>query len=137
MELLSPLDTARLLQDNPHSLLVDCRSEREFRFVGHPSGARHVAWNDGAGWEVNPGFVDAVERLNGARRDRPVALICRAGDRSMDAARALETAGFSSVYVVRHGFEGDIGSDYTRGKVNGWRCDGLPWETSPCERCAS
>lgn len=137
MELLSPLDTAQLLQDDPNAVLIDCRSEMEFRFVGHPSGALHVAWNDGGGWDVNPGFVEAVERLSGMKRERSIALICRSGERSMDAGRALEAAGFSSVYVVRHGFEGDIGSNYTRGTVNGWRCEGLPWETSPCERCAS
>lgn len=137
MKLLSPLEAAGLLADDPDALLIDCRSEMEFRFVGHPRDALHVAWNDGAVWDVNPGFIDAVERLSGARRNRPIALICRSGDRSADAGRALEAAGFSSIHVVRHGFEGDIGSNYTRGTVNGWRCEGLPWETSPCDRCAS
>jgi rhodanese-related sulfurtransferase len=137
MEMLSAFEVVRLLNDHPDALLIDCRSEMEFRFVGHPTGALHVAWNDGAGWDVNPGFVDAVTRLAGARRDRRIALICRSGDRAVHAAQALELVGYPFVYVVRHGFEGDIGSDYTRGKVNGWRCDGLPWEMSPCTRCAS
>jgi rhodanese-related sulfurtransferase len=55
-------------------------------------------------------------------------LICRSGKRSAEAATALEQAGFSRVYSVTHGFEGDLNQERQRGKINGWRHDGLPWE---------
>lgn len=137
MQCLSPEDTARFLTDNAEALFIDCRSEREFRFVGHPTGARHVPWNEDPGWNINPDFVGDVRELAGNAQDRPVVLICRDGKRSAQAGAALEAAGFTRVYGVRHGFEGDVGPDFQRGGVNGWRCDGLPWELSACADCRS
>ena len=69
-----------------------------------------------------------MKKLAGNSLDRPVVLICRSGKRSVEAAAALEAAGFSAVYNVLHGFEGDMNADRQRGKSNGWRFDGLPWE---------
>jgi len=137
MEHLTPKEAAQLLRDTPQALFVDCRSEMEYRFVGHPVGAHHVAWNDGPGWEINPQFVGDVGKLAGGDQDRPVVLLCRTGERSVDAGKALEAAGFSRVYTVQKGFEGDVDDSYQRGKVNGWRVDGLPWETSACQKCGS
>lgn len=137
MERLAPRAAAQFLRDDPAALLIDCRSEMEFRFVGHPRGALHVAWNDGPGWEINPRFVAEVARLAGHAHDRPLLLICRDGSRAVDAGAALEAAGFSRVCTVLNGFEGDVGPDLQRGGVNGWRCDGLPWETSACGKCGS
>lgn len=137
MECLSPKEAARFLHENPAALFVDCRSDREFRFVGHPVGARHVPWNEDPGWDINPDFVGDVTKLAGDARDRPVVLICRDGRRSAEAGRALEAAGFARVCNVRHGFEGEVGANYQRGGVNGWRCDGLPWEISACGKCGT
>jgi rhodanese-related sulfurtransferase len=60
--------------------------------------------------------------------NRPVVLICRSGNRSLDAGRALEESGFSKVYNVLHGFEGELDTDHHRGASTGWRFEGLPWE---------
>lgn len=46
----------------------------------------------------------------------------------MEAGLALETAGFSEVVNVLHGFEGDLDEHFQRGRLNGWRSDGLPRE---------
>jgi rhodanese-related sulfurtransferase len=136
MEQLTPKEMASFLHNDPRALLIDCRSDREFRFVGHPVGARHISWNDDSGSEVNPHFVGEVRKLVGDTRDRPLALICRTGERAVDAGKALEAAGFSLIYIVRSGFEGDIGANYQRGAVNGWRFEGLPWEISACTKCS-
>lgn len=135
MEYLSPKEAARYLHAVPQALFIDCRSEREFRFVGHPVGARHVAWNDDLGADINPQFLGDVEKLAGGDRDRPLVLICRSGERAVAAGLALEAAGFACLVAVRHGFEGDVGPNLQRGSVNGWRCDGLPWELSACGKC--
>jgi rhodanese-related sulfurtransferase len=135
MEQLTPKEAMRLLTTNPQALLIDCRSDREFRFVGHPVGALHAPWLEDAGFAVNPGFVATVAKFAGDALTRPIVLICRTGDRAPDAGRALEAFGFSSVFVVSNGFEGDVGADFQRGGVNGWRFDGLPWETSACNQC--
>lgn len=137
MEHLTPQETARFLNDDPRALFIDCRSEMEYRFVGHPSGARHVSWNDGPSWDVNPNFVGDVRMLADDALDRPVGVICRTGERAVEAGKALEAAGFSRVFTVLHGFEGDLGENHQRGGVNGWRFDGLPWETSACRQCGS
>jgi rhodanese-related sulfurtransferase len=55
-------------------------------------------------------------------------LICRSGKRTVDAGLALESAGFSDVVNVQHGFEGDLDAHFHRSTVNGWRFDQLPWE---------
>ena len=39
MKHLEPKETYQFLHDNPTALFIDCRSEMEFLFVGHPVGA--------------------------------------------------------------------------------------------------
>ena len=38
MDHLTPKEAAEFLHDNPKALFIDCRSEMEFLFVGHPAG---------------------------------------------------------------------------------------------------
>lgn len=126
MKHLTPKEAHKLLHDNSLALFVDVRSEMEFLFVGHPVGAIMIPWNDGPDWEINPHFVAHVKKA--ASVDRPIVLICRSGNRSKDAGAALEQAGFSEVYNVLHGFEGELDDHHQRGTIAGWRHDGLPWE---------
>ncbi|MCP5265788.1 MAG: rhodanese-like domain-containing protein [Burkholderiaceae bacterium] len=128
MEHLEPKRAAELLKVTPDALFIDCRSDAEHFFVGHPVGAVHVAWLDGPDWEQNPHFEAEVRRLAGHAVERPVVLICRSGRRSVDAGLALEQAGFVRVYNVLHGFEGDLDENHQRSRLNGWRFDGLPWQ---------
>jgi rhodanese-related sulfurtransferase len=126
MNHLKPLEAHQFLQQHPDAVLIDCRSEMEFLFVGHPTGAHHVAWNDGPDWNINPHFVGQVRKI--ASMNRPVVLICRSGQRSVDAGVALEQSGFTDVINVLEGFEGPIDEQHQRSRVSGWRKDGLPWE---------
>ena len=126
MKHLKPLEAHQFLQQHPDAVLVDCRSEMEFLFVGHPTGAHHVAWNDGPDWNINPHFVGQVRKI--ASMNRPVVLICRSGQRSVDAGVALEQSGFTAVINVLEGFEGPLDEQHQRSRVSGWRKDGLPWE---------
>ena len=128
MKHLKPLEAHQFLHQHPDAVLVDCRSEMEFLFVGHPTGAHHVAWNDGPDWDINPHFVGQVRKI--ASMNRPVLLICRSGQRSISAGQALEQAGFSDVYNVLDGFEGPLDDIHHRNTVAGWRKAGLPWEQS-------
>ena len=129
MEHLEPKQAYEFLQRNSDALLIDCRSEMEYLFVGHPVGALNVAWNDGPDWEVNPHFVGQVKRLAGTNHTmRPIVLICRSGNRSQEAGAALERAGFTRVHNVTHGFEGELNEQHRRNSVSGWRFEGLPWE---------
>jgi rhodanese-related sulfurtransferase len=96
-------------------------------YVGHPAGADHVAWQDGADWEIDPEFVSKVRRLVKGDLSRPLLIICRSGRRSVDAGEVLEAAGFSNVINVLDGFEGELDDNYHRGTLGGWRFHGLPW----------
>ena len=125
---LTPLQAHQMLAAQPDAVFIDCRSEAEYLFVGHPAGAVHVAWAEAPDWNVNPGFVSEVRKLVGHSIDRPVVIICRSGNRSVHAGAALEAAGFTRVFNVLHGFEGSINERHHRGETNGWRFDGLPWE---------
>ena len=127
MKNLVPQEAYEFLRKNPGAILFDIRSEIEHYFVGHPVGAIHVAWSDGPDWQVDPRqFVSQIKAT--AATDRPVVLICRSGNRTIDAGLALEAAGYTKVYNVVHGFEGDLGENNHRNEKNGWRHDGLPWE---------
>ncbi len=126
MEHLTPKQTEEFLNARKDAVLVDCRSEFEFLFVGHPVGAILIPWYDGIDWDLNPHFVGQVRMA--ASHDRPVILICRSGNRSREAGNKLEESGFTHVYNVLHGFEGELDDTHRRGTVSGWRFDGLPWE---------
>ena len=126
MKHVNPKEAVEILAANPQAVFVDCRSEMEYLYVGHPIGAQHIAWNDGPDWEINPHFVGQVKKV--ASVDRPIVIICRSGQRSVDAAIALEKAGFSEVYNVLDGFEGPLDDNHHRGTISGWRMEGLPWE---------
>ena len=127
MKHLTPLQTYEYLASHPEALLIDCRSEIEFFYVGHSVGAIHIAWHEAPDWAVNPDFAREVLSEAGSR-NRPILLICRSGKRTLDAARTLEVAGFADVTNVLFGFEGDLDENDHRGTLNGWRHDGLPWE---------
>jgi rhodanese-related sulfurtransferase len=124
---LLPRQALQFLQEHPDTLFLDCRSEMEYLFVGHPVGALHVAWNDGPDWSVNRRFVEQVQKL-AAAKSRPIVLICRSGNRSNEAGEELERAGFTHVYNVEHGFEGELDELQHRNTHAGWRFEGLPWE---------
>ena len=70
-----------------------------------------------------------VKKLAGANfQHRPVVLICRSGNRTIEAGQELEGHGFRHVFNVLHGFEGDLDDKHHRNAKNGWRVDGLPWQ---------
>ena len=127
MQHLDPIAAHALLEENPQAILLDCRSETEYMYVGHPAGADHVAWQDGPDWVIDPEFATKVKRLMKGDLSRPLLIICRSGRRSVEAGEALEAAGFSNVINVLDGFEGELDDNYHRGTLGGWRFHGLPW----------
>jgi len=132
---LTPRQAWQLLQDDPKAVLIDVRSTMEFLFVGHPSGAVHIPWIDEPDWEVDPDFAVAVRKLvlGGSERCNitdcaPIILICRSGYRSREAGELLRKDGFSGVFNVSEGFEGEPDEHHRRSSLGGWRFHGLPWE---------
>ena len=129
MKNLLPKDAWALIQQNPKALFIDVRMEIESIYVGRPPGVHMIAWYEYPELTPDPAvFVRQVEREADADKARTVVLICRSGKRTVDAALALEAAGFTDVVNVVHGFEGDLNDQFHRSTLNGWRYDGLPWE---------
>jgi len=128
MKHLTPIEAWQFLQQHPDALFVDVRMEIEYLYVGHPPGVVHIAWYEYPEMQAHAqNFVDQVRR-EGGKPNRPVVLLCRSGKRTVDAGLALEAAGFEAVVNVLHGFEGELDEHFQRGRLNGWRHDGLPWE---------
>jgi len=48
MQHLNPKETHEFLQSHPDAVFIDCRSEFEFLFVGHPVGAILIPWYEGS-----------------------------------------------------------------------------------------
>ncbi|ABM35858.1 thiosulfate sulfurtransferase [Polaromonas naphthalenivorans CJ2] len=109
-----------------HALLVDVRSGEERKFVGHVPQSLHVPWASGTSLTRNPRFVRELEAKTGGK-DAVLLLLCRSGKRSALAAEAAAKAGFTQVYNVLEGFEGEIDEQQHRGAADGWRFHGLPW----------
>ena len=134
-ESLTPIQAWTLLQENPKALLVDVRSNMEFLFVGHPAGAVHIPWIDEPDWTINPHFVTDIRKLilggisdHHSEANVPIVLICRSGKRSLEAGEMLLENGFTDVYNVSEGFEGELDEHHHRSSQGGWRFADLPWE---------
>jgi len=108
-----------------HAQLVDVRTTEERKFVGHVPGSVHVAWATGTALTRNPRFARELEAKVG--KEANVLLLCRSGKRSVLAAEVATKAGFTRVFNVLEGFEGEIDEHRHRGHTDGWRLHGLPW----------
>lgn len=106
--------------------LLDVRTGEERKFVGHVPGGLHVAWATGTALTRNPRFVREVE-AKVKDKSTVLLLLCRSGKRSVAAAEVLAKAGFSNVFNVLEGFEGDLDQHQHRGTADGWRFRALPW----------
>lgn len=128
---LMPREAWELLRSNPDALLVDVRTDAEWRFVGIPDLApigkqvQLVQWQLFPEGRPNPDFVGEVAGL--LEIEQPVLFLCRSGARSRAAAMALTAAGYGPCYNVAEGFEGDKDGEGHRGRVGGWKHAGLPW----------
>lgn len=111
------------------AVLVDVRSGEERKFVGHVPESLHVAWATGTALTRNPRFVRELEAklAKDGGKDAVALLLCRSGKRSALAAEAAAKAGFTRVFNVLEGFEGEIDAHQHRGGSDGWRFHGLPW----------
>lgn len=105
--------------------LVDVRTLEERKFVGHIPESQHVAWATGTALTRNPRFVRELEAR--VKKDQTILLLCRSGKRSAAAAEAATAAGFTQVFNVLQGFEGDLTENGHRGELGGWRYWNLPW----------
>lgn len=129
------------------TLFLDVRTRAEAMYVGMPNAADALVpyvehqelmtdWDARRHMyqlEPNSDFIQEAEirlKEKGLAKTDRVILICRSGDRSARAADLLANAGFTRVYSITEGFEGDSAKDGPKAGqriVNGWKNAGLPW----------
>lgn len=132
-------------QQGEKLLFVDIRTPSELVFVGVPDNMdinipfitldyNHWKEQTSSFKKVpNSHFVsamNAVIKSKNLTKASPVILLCRSGKRSAQAANLLVNNGYSEVYTIIDGFEGDKakwGQNKGKRTVNGWKNAGLPW----------
>ena len=128
MKNLLPQQAHDWLQAHPDALFIDVRMEIESLYVGRPPGVVNVPWYDYPDLQPDADKFAAVVAQEATGKHQPLLLICRSGQRTLAAGKALESAGFTNLQHVVHGFEGDLNEHFKRSTLSGWRFDGLPWE---------
>lgn len=113
--------------------LIDVRTQPEWSFVGVPDLSQIGKKTILASWQVYPAMTvdgDFAARVKAQLGDAegPLYFICRSGARSRAAAIALTDAGLGPCFNVSGGFEGDKDAAGHRGRKNGWKFAGLPWQ---------
>ncbi|WP_076476318.1 rhodanese-like domain-containing protein [Williamsia sterculiae] len=132
---ISPRQAWDVLSTDPDAVLVDCRTQAEWSYVGVPvvdeigKSALFIEWVSFPDGARNNGFVDDL-RAAGIRDDQQILFLCRSGNRSIGAAEAATAAGVGKAsYNILEGFEGGLDADGHRG-TTGWKALGLPWRQS-------
>jgi rhodanese-related sulfurtransferase len=106
-------ESAHKLVQRGELILLDVRTPSEWAMTGMP--------RDSVGANVKD--VDFLAQARGAvlgDLEYPIAVICRAGNRSTLAAAQLEAAGFAEIYEITEGMAG------LEGIGDGWIKRGLP-----------
>lgn len=119
--------------------ILDVRLVEEYVYVGHVAAAVNIPFvfqkyeyhpdKRKYGIEFNADFIDHVKAV--FQPDDTILCICRTGKRSAYATNALVKAGFTKIYNIIDGFEGDLVNDpesVFNGKrvKNGWK-NCAPW----------
>lgn len=131
---ITPEQAWKLLSEDPAAVLVDVRTESEWRFVGVPDlstlqrPALFIEWVRADG-SLNNDFVEELKSAGLKPGAGPVVFLCRSGNRSIGAARAATAIGIEPSYNILDGFEGNLDQDGHRGST-GWKAIGLPWKQS-------
>jgi rhodanese-related sulfurtransferase len=124
--------------------MLDVRTLEEYLYVGHAP----MAWNipllfqtnewdaekERFSMQPNPDFLSLVKAM--AAPTDTIMVMCRSGGRSAMAVDQLAEAGFTNVYQITDGMEGDSIDDplsvYQGQRLrNGWKNSGIPWTYKP------
>jgi len=120
--------------------ILDVRTPEEYMFIGHPEMAFSIPiafqsykWDEKKGsfpLKDNPDFVGLVQ--DWAAPDDIILALCRSGIRSASAADLLAKVGYSNVYNITDGMEGDMIVDedsplHGKRLINGWKNSDSPW----------
>ena len=141
-----PREAYAMWQANPEGVnVLDVRTFEEYTFVGHLEMAHNVPFifpkydpkgpslpgrPPGCYGVPNPDFIPVVKSVFGL--NDIILVYCATGGRGAMAVNALAQAGFTNVYNIVTGLEGDRVDDpqsvyFGKHMRNGWKNSGLPW----------
>lgn len=121
---LTPKEAFALLQEES-TLLVDVRSQAELDLVGRVPNAKHIEWAFYPGMIANAAFSQQLQAQ--VAPDQAIVFMCRTGGRSHNAAMLAQQLGYSRVFNMVEGFEGEANQQKQRTLINGWKHADLPW----------
>jgi rhodanese-related sulfurtransferase len=125
---------------DPRVKIIDVRTPEEYLFVGYaPMAWRIPVARQTYEWDAAkqqypvhllPDFVDRVKTV--AQPGDTLLVMCRSGGRSAIAVNLLAQAGYTHVYNIVDGMEGDIVDDtesvfHGQRAKNGWKNARAPW----------
>lgn len=122
---LTPTEVFEAISQDSAIKLVDVRSRAELELVGRVPLAMHIEWAFYPGMVANPEFCDQLQKQ--VDKDSTVIFMCRTGGRSHNAALLAQKLGYTKVYNMLEGFEGEANEHKQRTLINGWKHAGLPW----------
>ena len=120
--------------------VFDVRTLEEYIFIGHAPMAWNIPlmsqtqeWDTEKGhfaMQPNPDFISQFKEVTSPTDT--IMVMCRSGGRSAHAVNLLAEAGYTNVYNITDGMEGDkvedAGSVYKGQRLrNGWKNSGVPW----------
>lgn len=133
---VTPAEAWQALSSDPSAFLVDVRTRAEWAFVGIPDlesiGKTPIflEWQVFPEMGVNEDFQATLQtalKESGAGQDAKLYMLCRSGVRSRSAAQAMTADGYDNCFNVATGFEGNLDETGKRGRLAGWKADGLAW----------
>lgn len=140
---LSSTDAYSFLQDHPETVFIDTRDPVEISVMGHPQGIDAIVPINVHSNEYiesraeyalvrNPQFEASWANLSadlGVAKDDLIIVTCGNGRRSAIAVDALFAQGYTNVWHIVDGYDGEEVEDRNgRNTQNAWRLAGLPWE---------
>jgi rhodanese-related sulfurtransferase len=142
----SPQEAYEMWKADPEGVhFLDVRTFEEYIFGGHIEWAKNIPLvfprfdperpsmpgrPPGCSGEANPAFVSTCREAFAP--DDAIIVLCATGGRGALAVKALAQAGFTRVFNMVNGFEGDRVDDpgsvyHGKHMRNGWKNAGLPW----------
>jgi len=136
---LSSQDAHFHLSANPDLLFIDVRDPVEISQTGLPASVDaivpvriHSSEFDQSIREYvlkdNPHFIEQMQAAltsHGKNMDDPIIITCGSGWRSAVAVEKLHAAGYTNVWHIVDGYEGEAKAG--RNMENAWRLANLPW----------
>jgi rhodanese-related sulfurtransferase len=142
---LTAAQAYRKWQADPQKVkILDVRTPEEYLFVGYaPMAWRIPVARQTYEWDATkkqypmqilPDFVERVKTV--AQPEDTLLVMCRSGGRSAMAVNLLAQAGYTRVFNIVDGMEGDTVDDvesvfHGQRVKNGWKVSRAPWTYKP------